>query len=116
MKSISLSDQITKAAKRFKDPSLWMPGQRTYRTWPLCMTCGREVDSAELKNVNTKGCDIVVRCHGSEDSIHVYWTCGLSDSAANPLEDKNVGWQVKRALHDFCPFDPTHVLDVSHRR
>ena len=109
MKHISLHDHIRKSAKVNRDPKLWTPGTRTHRNWPLCLTCGREVDSAELKNVNNKGCDILVHCHGQEDSIHVHWTVGLSDSAANPLEDKNVGWELKRAMADMCAFDLSHM-------
>lgn len=115
MREVTLNDQIVRAAKVNRD--LVMPdGQRTTRNWPLCLTCGREVDAAEIKNVSSKGCEILARCHGKEDYYRVTWNVPQSDVSKNILDDVNVGWAVKRALHDFCPFPPEHQFDFSSRR
>ncbi len=115
MKTKTLGHQIVEAAKINRE--LLLPeGQRTYRTWPLCLTCGREVDAAELMDVSSKGCEIRAKCHGAEDSVRVTWNAGYSDNSKSPLADRNIDWQLKRALHDSNFFDPTHWLDTSKRK
>lgn len=108
MKTRSLEHQIQQAAKINRDLALPI-GERTWRTWPLCMTCGREVDSVDLKEVSNKGCEIVATHHGAEDAVRVTWKVAQEANANNPLEDRYVGWQLKRALHDTNFFDPSHI-------
>lgn len=115
MKSQSLEQGIIKSA-RIGRGQIILPGGTTKRNWPLCMTCGRDVEAAEIKNVNSKSCEIWARCHGSEDFIKVTWDIPVRDLAKDPLEDTNVGWAVRRAMSDFAPFDPTHVFDVGSRK
>ncbi len=117
MKSITLAEQLRKAAKVNRE--LVLPsGQRTNRTWPLCMQCLREVDSTELMNVNSKGCEIKAGCHGKEDYYKVTWELSVADSSKDVLDDVNVGWAIKRAMADFCPFlsETTNMHDFSSKR
>ncbi len=112
---MDLSEQLRKAAKVNRE--LVLPsGARTNRTWPLCMSCLREVDSAELMNVNTKGCEIKAGCHGKEDFYKVTWTLSSADVSKDLLDDVNVSWAVKRAMSDFCPFMPENMHDYSSKR
>ncbi len=115
MKTISLADQIRKAAKVNRE--LVLPnGGRTNRTWPLCMLCLKEVDSADLMDVSSKGCEIKAGCHGKEDYYKVTWDLAMADSSAPILDDVNVGWAIKRAMADFSPFMPENQHDFSSKR
>lgn len=107
MRSKTLEKSIIDAAGYNR--GLWLPsGERTTRTWPLCMTCGREVEAAEIKNASTKGCDIWARCHGQEDHYHVSWSVPMRTMSEDVMKDKNVGWAIKRAMQDGLFFDPSH--------
>ncbi len=113
MKEISLEQSIRRSAdvnRRLVLPT----GERTQRTWPLCLTCGREVEAAEIKNVNTKGCEIWARCHGKEDFYKVTWKVPVAAVGADILDDVNVGWSIRRAMSDGVFFDPHHIPDFSH--
>lgn len=115
MKTIGLDEQLRKAAKVNRE-LVFADGTRTNRTWPLCMLCLREVDSAELMNVNNGGCEIKAGCHGKEDYYKVTWTLSSADCSKDPLDDVNVGWAVRRAMSDFCPFMPENQHDFSSKR
>ncbi len=116
MKSISLEDQIQQAA-RVNRGGIILPGQqRAKRNWPICLTCGRDVDAVELKNANSTGCEIWAACHGKEDYYKVTWKVPFRDQSKDPLDDKNNGWAVKRAMADFSPFQPEHNFDFSSKR
>lgn len=115
MKEIKLEEHIRRAAAFRRSPgsALVLPDdQRTQRSWPICMTCGREVESAGIRNVNTRSCEIWASCHGAEDYIKVTWDVPQQDSSKDSLEDPNVGWAIKRAMHDFTPFNPIHIIDT----
>ncbi len=116
MKIISLAEQLRKAAKVNRE--LVLPsGRRTNRTWPLCMQCLHEVDSAELMDVSSTGCEIKAGCHGKEDYYKVTWPdLSVADTTAPILDDVNVGWAIKRAMADFCPFMPENQHDFSSKR
>ncbi len=116
MKTKSLSHQISECAKVNRDIIL-PSGHRTYRTWPLCMTCFKEVDACELKDVCQTSCEIVSRCsHGTdkvyEDSYKVIFNFRTE---GDPLEDERANWAIKRAMHDQCPFNTAHSLDFSRK-
>jgi hypothetical protein len=104
LKTIDLEPHIRKAAKANR--RIFEPHQRTQRNWPLCLTCGKDVDAAELKSVNNRSCEIVAHCHGKEDSIKVTWHVPVASVGQDILEDVNVGWAIRRAMNDFCAFDP----------
>ena len=117
MKSTSIGEQIVHAAKVNRDIIL-PSGERTTRNWPLCLTCFKEVDACELKDVNPTSCEIVVRCyHGTdtchEDSYKVNFGFRCDD---DPLENERANWAIKRALHDMCPFQQNHQFDTSRRK
>ena len=108
MKVMKLTEAIRKAAHHERQ-LIMTPGERTWRTWPVCMTCGREVDSCALENMNNKSCEIRAKCHGQEDAIRIEWDL-RPDSNENIQEDPHVGWAIRRAMADFRPFDPVHIF------
>ena len=102
MRSRGFIEQVRQAADVNR---IWLPpGSRTSRNWPLCLTCGREVEAAELKNVNQISCEIWARCHGQEDHYTVKFPFRIE---GDPLEDERANWAIGRAMGDFTPFDPT---------
>ncbi len=115
MRKISLEDLVQESA-RVRRGGIIVPGGGVKRNWPLCLTCGRDVEAAEIKNANSKGCEIWARCHGKEDFVHVTWNVPVRDATADVLEDKNVGWAIRRAMSDFSPFPPAHQFDFSSKR
>lgn len=84
----------------------------TARNWPLCLTCGREVESVNLEHESDKHVEIKVRCHGAEDSARINFPFKLNGSVQ---ADGQKQWAIIRILKDWCPFDPTHVFDVSRK-
>ncbi len=119
MKEISLGEQIRISAKINRDLVLPL-GERTNRTWPLCGTCFKEVCAVELANVNDTSCDLIARCDHQvpngpmfEDSFKVKFEARLD--GADPMTDERANWSLKRAMHDFSPFQPTHHFDTSKR-
>lgn len=125
MKTKTLEEQVRESAHINR--GLVLPtGQRTYRSWPLCLTCFKEVDAVDLKDVSNKGCEIVAKCTHKknatdsdpvfEDYYKVTWTVPVQSVGNNPLDDPNVGWAIKRAMHDFSPFNPKHQFDFTSKR
>lgn len=122
MKETSLEHSIREAAKFNRD--LVLPeGQRTYRTWPMCATCMKEVEAAETVNVNTKSCEIRAICtHGQgpgyeeEDFYKVTWPVPVQSVGNDILEDPNVGWAIRRAMADGLFFKRSHQFDFSSKR
>lgn len=106
MKSKNLERSIREAAHHNRT-MVFAPGERTRRSWPLCLTCGREVDAAEIKNVNSTSCEIWARHHGKEDFYKVTWDVPVLKSTDEILEDLNVGWAIKRAMADGTFFNPS---------
>lgn len=82
------------------------PGMRTSRKWPLCITCGREVEAVELKNWNSKSVELWARCHGAEDYYTVSFPFRIE---GDPLEDERANMNVASAMRDFAPFDVNKV-------
>jgi len=120
MKTKTLSDSIRQSADVNRKLVL-PPGSRTYRSQPLCMTCGREVEAVALENVNNWSCEIRCWCtHGTEtrheDTIKVTWDVPVRGVGNDILEDPNVGWAIKRAMSDVCAFPKEHHFDFSSKR
>lgn len=122
MKETNLEQSIREAAKFNRDLNL-PEGQRTQRNWPMCMKCMQEVESTELVNVNNKSCEIRAICshgqgpgHEEEDFYRVNWVVPVSDLSGDILEDRNVGWAIKRAMRDAIFFRPEHQFDYSSKR
>lgn len=109
MKTIDISDSIRRSAHANKT-LVFLPGERTNRTWPLCLTCGRECDAAEIKNVNSTSCEIWASHHGAEDHYKVTWKLYPVSQGNDPLEDPNIGWAINRAIGDGCFFNPEHIV------
>ncbi len=87
---------------------LYLPeGTRTYRSWPLCNTCGREVEATELKNWNANGVEIWAKCHGAEDWQFIEWPARID---GDPLKDQRANDCIRTAMMTACLFDPTKIL------
>ncbi len=118
MRERNFADHLQDAARRARNEIggiITPKGTRTTRNWPLCNTCLREVDACEIKDVSSKGCVIWARCHGAEDYYRVKWDIPMKDQSADPLEDENVGWAIKRAMTDAGFFVPGHEFDLAKR-
>jgi hypothetical protein len=102
LKTYHFMDMVRKAAQ--VNRYIIVPGERTQRNWPLCLTCGREVEASELKNVNATSIEVWARCHGQEDFCRILFPFRIE---GDPLEDERANWAIKRAMADFSPFDPT---------
>jgi hypothetical protein len=68
------------------------------------MTCLRDVDACELKHFNNHSAEIVMRCHGAEDSVRVEFPYRIE---GDPFTNDDANYEIKRAMADACPFDPT---------
>lgn len=114
MREKKFIDQI-REAKRHNE--LWVPQDqlldiRTSRNWPLCLTCGREVDASEVKNVNQWGFELWAQCSHrgeknppEEDYYRVVFPFRIDgDVMANEIANT----YLRRAMHDFCPFPRSH--------
>jgi hypothetical protein len=124
MKEKTLEQSIREAAinNRIVVPGM-AEGERTRSTWPMCMTCLKEVEAAEVVNVNTKSCEIRAICthgegpgHEREDFYRVVWQVPVAAVGADILEDENVGWAIRRAMADGLFFQPAHQFDFSSKR
>lgn len=82
-------------------------GLRTNRKWPLCMTCGREVDAVELKNVNGHSIEIWATHHGKEDFYRIEFPFRIE---GDPLEDQHANDLIQHAMNSAVMFDPYKVL------
>jgi hypothetical protein len=105
--AIRKSAAIERQAERKE--GLFLPeGTRTYRSWPLCLTCGREVEAVEMKNANSKGVEIWARCHGgAEDWQFIEWPARID---GDPLKDQRANDCIRTALLSAVMFDPHKIL------
>lgn len=114
MRNKEFLEQVQQANRVNK---LWTPHDslldlRTSRNWPLCLTCGREVEAVDLKNVNQLGFEIWASCshrgeksQPAEDYYKVSFPFRIDGDV---LSDKRANTFLKRAMHDFCPFPRSH--------
>lgn len=84
---------------------IWVPEQDTNTNWPVCLTCGKEVDAVSLENVSAFSCEILAKCHGKEDFYIVNFPYRIDGDV---LEDDRANWAIKRAMSDFCAFPRGH--------
>lgn len=114
MRDKGFIEQVRESAhvNRIWTPDGSLEGMRTQRNWPLCLTCGREVESVELKNVNQVSCEIWASCSHrgdkdppEEDYYKIRFPFRID---GDPLEDERANIVIKRAIHDFCPFPLSH--------
>lgn len=85
---------------------------RTTRTWPLCLTCGREVEACEMKDISSKGIVVWASCSHrgnknppDEDWYRVTFPFRIEGDV---LSDERANTFLRRAMHDFCPFPRSH--------
>lgn len=114
MRSKGFIEQVRQSAHQNR---IWTPQDelldvRTNRNWPLCLTCGREVEAAELKNVNQLGFEIWASCSHrgeknppAEDYYKVTFPFRID---GDPLDDERANIMLQRAMGDFCPFPRSH--------
>jgi hypothetical protein len=109
MKNKKLFEQIRQSAahhRKIDAGQAVIIGHRTSRKWPLCLTCGKEVDAVEMRDVSNNGAELWAQCHGKEDFYKVRFPFRIDGDV---MEDERANWYVQRAMHDFCPFNPTDV-------
>lgn len=118
MKTKDFIRQVQESAQMERDSRLWLsPGQRTTRKWPICRTCGHEVDSVELKNVNAFTVELRATCFHDptlsnpeakehEDFFRMKFPFRVD---VNHLDDERCYLAVKYAMDAFGPFEPTDV-------
>jgi hypothetical protein len=102
MKTKGFLHQTRKRAKLNKE--LITPYSKP--NWPICITCGREVDSAVLENWNRTSVEIRVTHHGAEDFHRVEFPFPVD---GDPQDSDEVNWAIGRAMKDASFFDPTEV-------
>ena len=113
MRTVKFADLIREAAKVNREADVWVPeGARTMRSWPLCMTCRKEVDAAELKNFTMTSVEVWAKCHNQEDFYKVFFPFRID---GDPMEDERANWAIKRALHDGIFFDPKAINETQKR-
>lgn len=86
-----------------RDGHLLLPGGQQAENWPLCMTCGRPVDAAELKDVNAFSCVIYAKHHGAEDWYKVNFPFRVE---GDPLQDERANATIQAAMRAGQFFDP----------
>lgn len=104
MRSKNFLDQVRQKAADNKR-RIWVPSERTSTNWPVCLTCGKEVDAAKLEDIGPFGCEIRVECHGQQDYYKVKFPFRIEGDV---LEDDRANWAIKRAMSDFCAFPKGH--------
>lgn len=114
MRDVKFIEQVREAAHQNR---IWTPKDplrdlRTNRNWPLCLTCGREVEAVDLRNLNATSVEIWAQCSHrgekeppAEDYYRVVFPFRIE---GDPMEDERYNSIVKRAMGDFCPFPRTH--------
>ncbi len=84
--------------------SLWLPQSAVRnRNWPVCMTCGRDVDAVNIVGDGTNSydnryVDVMAKCHGAEDVLRVQF------ESAHPTPS-----DLQHALRVAVFFDPEHA-------
>jgi hypothetical protein len=102
----NLVDQIQKSAGLERQGDLYLPpGARTYRSWPLCMTCMKEVEAAEITDVTNWEVKLKARCHGKTQGISIRFPYRIESN--DVLEDEMANECLKMALKSATMFDPT---------
>lgn len=101
MKVFKFLDIVKKARLSYK----FLAGGPTGGNWPVCQTCGRTVDAAELKHEGTNSIEIWARCHGNEDFCRVEFPFKLDGSIE---ADGKTSWAIKRVMGDWMPFPTEH--------
>src|SRR5688572_20406654 len=110
MREVKFIDQVREAAHQNR---IWTPKDplrdlRTSRNWPLCLTCGREVEAVDLKNVNATSMEIWASCSHrgemeppAEDYYRVVFPFRIEGDV---LSDERTNTFLNAAMRDFCPF------------
>lgn len=119
MREKKFIDQVQEAAHENR---IWMPPTdggiedlrhlRTSRNWPLCLTCGREVEAVDLKNVNATSFEVWASCshkgHKNPPDEDYYRVVFPFRIEGDVMADERANTFLKRAMHDFCPFPRSH--------
>lgn len=123
MKTKDFIREVQESAQVERDSKLWLkPGQRTTRKWPLCRTCGHEVDSVELKNVDAFNVELRATCYHDpqdmnpdakehEDFFRMKFPFRIDvNNFDRSTEDGERAYlAIKYAMDAFSPFDPNAV-------
>ena len=101
MRDKKLIEQVREKAWENRG-GLYVPRtQGDHRTnWPVCQTCGRDVEAVDMKDQNSFGVVLWARCHGKEDYYKVTFPYRLED-------DDQIHDQIQVAMRAFRPFVPS---------
>lgn len=114
MRSKNFIDAVRQSAAVNRD---WQPHDgvtdlRTSRTWPLCLTCGREVDHVEVKNVNNWGFELWASCSHretkdppAEDYMRIKFPFRIEGDV---MADDRANIILGAAMRAFTPFPTSH--------
>lgn len=117
MKTHNFIDEVRQSAKA--NDRVWTPGDRTQRNWPLCLTCGRDVDAAGIRDMNLTSVEVWGQCrHLAKDASDVeYERARVFEDffrVSFPFRldsldemDERVSATIRRAMGDATLFDPT---------
>ena len=72
--------------------------------FPLCQTCRREVEAAEMVDLNRYSVTLRARCHGKEDTVKVDFPFAIGgyDPESEVVDDN-----IRVAMRSWRPFDPS---------
>lgn len=102
MKTENLIQNVRKSAAYERQ----FTGLRTSRRWPLCQTCGREVEAVELKNINSHSIELWAKHHGKEDFMRIEFPYRIE---GDPLVDEQANAQIRQAMTSAVMFDPYKI-------
>lgn len=77
-------------------------GDRKRASWPVCMTCHRDVDSVNVEDISKNIVTIRATCHGQEAVVKMEFPYGIIRR-----KDKDIWPHVMTAINNSVFFDPS---------
>jgi hypothetical protein len=71
-------------------------------SWPVCMTCHRDVDSVNVEDIHTNVVVVRATCHGQEAVVKMEFPYGIIRR-----HDKDTWPHVMTAINNSTFFDPS---------
>lgn len=71
-------------------------------SWPVCMTCHRDVDSVNVEDISTNVVTVRATCHGKEAVVKLEFPYGIIRR-----HDKDTWPHVMTAINNSTFFDPS---------
>lgn len=91
-------------------PEGYIGGAHSKWTFPTCMTCLRDVDAVEVKDVSRTRFEFWAKCHNAEDFASFDIPADVAEAPDVPdAEGYTPKWQfIRQVTKGICFFDPTH--------